>query len=397
MFGLARLARVAFSGGDLAPVGQWLLERTATNPGDANAWMDLSLVSQLAGAREAGLAMQDQALAIRRLFRLTPDAVQEGDGAGLRVLVLLSPGDLSENNILEFLLEETDVELDMLYVTPDQPVGPPAQRYDAAIVAVAESDGNRPLLDHIARSVVMWPVPVLNRADRIAQLARESAAALIGSAPGLVVPHTARLGRQTLAELGDGSIAISDYIPDSAFPVLARPVASHQGRGLAKLCDPSAVAAYLAAQPESEFHVVPFIDYRGTDGQFRKYRVVFIAGRPFLCHLAISDHYIVHYMSAGMGESAEKRAEEAQAMATFDDSFAHRHRSALRAVAERVGLEYFGIDCSETPDGDLLVFELDSSMTVHAMDPVDIYPYKQDQMRKVFAAFRAMLMERAEA
>jgi len=30
-------------------------------------------------------------------------------------------------------------------------------------------------------------------------------------------------------------------------------------------------------------------------------------------------------------------------------------------------------------------------MIVHAIDPVDVFPYKQPQMRKVFAAFRAML------
>jgi hypothetical protein len=36
-------------------------------------------------------------------------------------------------------------------------------------------------------------------------------------------------------------------------------------------------------------------------------------------------------------------------------------------------------------------------MTVHAMDPVDIFPYKQPQMRKVFGAFRRMLIDTANA
>ncbi|MFN3398189.1 MAG: hypothetical protein ACK4ZS_06605 [Sulfurimicrobium sp.] len=57
----------------------------------------------------------------------------------------------------------------------------------------------------------------------------------------------------------------------------------------------------------------------------------------------------------------------------------------------RAGLDYLGIDCGESPDGKLLVFEADSNMIVHAMDPVDLFPYKQAQMQKVFAAFRAML------
>ncbi len=34
-------------------------------------------------------------------------------------------------------------------------------------------------------------------------------------------------------------------------------------------------------------------------------------------------------------------------------------------------------------------------MVVHAMDPVDLYPYKPPAMRKLFAAFRAMLLQAA--
>ena len=108
--------------------------------------------------------------------------------------------------------------------------------------------------------------------------------------------------------------------------------------------------------------------------------------------MAISDSWVVHYMSAGMLESAAKRAEEARFFASFDDGFARRHRDALAEIARRVELEYVGIDCGETPDGELLIFEVDAGMTVHAMDSPDIFPYKQPQMRKLFRAFRQMLL-----
>ena len=68
----------------------------------------------------------------------------------------------------------------------------------------------------------------------------------------------------------------------------------------------------------------------------------------------------------------------------------------LGPLAERVGLDYFGIDCGETPEGELLIFEADVAMIVHAMDPPDLFPYKRPQMRKVFDAFRAMLARVAE-
>jgi len=97
-----------------------------------------------------------------------------------------------------------------------------------------------------------------------------------------------------------------------------------------------------------------------------------------------------------MLENAEKRAEEARVMADFDDNFAVKHAQAFSDINERVGLDYLGIDCAETPDGKLLIFEIDSCMIVHSMDSVDLYPYKQPQMQKVFSAFREMLISQKQ-
>jgi hypothetical protein len=100
---------------------------------------------------------------------------------------------------------------------------------------------------------------------------------------------------------------------------------------------------------------------------------------------------MVHYLNAGMGESAAKRALEAEAMAHFDTTFAARHQAALAEIDRRIGLPYVGMDCAETPDGKLLVFEVDNAMIVHAMDDEATYPYKKPAMRKIFTAFRRML------
>ena len=83
-------------------------------------------------------------------------------------------------------------------------------------------------------------------------------------------------------------------------------------------------------------------------------------------------------------------------MADFDTDFAARHHLALQSIAERTGLDYLVIDCAETQDGQLLVFEVDSSAVVHSMDPVEVFPYKKPQMEKVSSAFRAMLANAIE-
>jgi len=137
-----------------------------------------------------------------------------------------------------------------------------------------------------------------------------------------------------------------------------------------------------------------YADYASADGAYRKYRIAFFEGRPFLAHMAVGDHWMVHYLNAGMAESGAKRAEEATAMAGFDQAFAARHADAFAEMSRRLGLDYFAIDCAETQDGQLLIFEADVSMIIHALDGEDLYPYKRPQMAKLFGAFAAMLKAR---
>jgi hypothetical protein len=111
--------------------------------------------------------------------------------------------------------------------------------------------------------------------------------------------------------------------------------------------------------------------------------------------MAIADRWDIWYLNAGMPHSAEKRLEEETWMRTFDIAFGRRHHGALTALADRVGLEYFTIDCAETGDGSLLIFEADNTAVVHNMDHAHVFPYKPPQMRKIFDAFAAMLVRRA--
>jgi hypothetical protein len=161
-----------------------------------------------------------------------------------------------------------------------------------------------------------------------------------------------------------------------------------------KIDNPAAMERYLGERDEEEFFTSRFVDYSGSDGLFRKYRIVVIDGRPYACHLAIADRWDIWYINAGMSSSPSKRLEEETFMQTFDTGFAERHRTALSGMIDRIGLDYFTVDCAETQSGSLLIFEADNTAIVHDMDPPDVFPYKVPQMRKVFDAFAAMLYRR---
>ena len=391
--GVAKLSRMMFEGQDLTPLWRDLIGKYIYEREDAAALMDLATIEQLFGNLEDGLARQADALAIACLYR-SPCAAAV---PGLRLLAFAAPGDLGTNTPLEFLLEGSDVALETLYVVPGQELPQAIPEHDVAFCAVGESDDNLPVLAAIERLASSWPRPVLNRPDRVRQLSRERLFALLAGAPGLCMPMTLRVDRTSLQRLGAGAVAIGDLLPDGGFPLIVRPVGSHAGRGLQKLDAAAALPAYLAERGEAEFYISRFIDYSGADGLFRKYRIAFIDGVPYACHMAIAEQWMIYYLNANMRASAAKRAEEAAFMAEFDTGFARRHGAALAAIAERLGLDYFGIDCADTPDGRLLLFEADIAMIVHAMDNAEIFPYKRPQMRKVFDAFCALLRRKTAA
>ena len=388
LLGLAAIMRMVFSGADLVPVGERLMARAAADPRDAEALMDLSTILQIWMNHKLALATQAQALAMQQLYRLP--AAGSGE-PGIRLLAFVAPGDLMTNTPLDLLLEGSDVALDMLYLTPDLALPAVLPEHDVLFVAIGESDRNRPLLAEIEEIVGNWPRPVLNLPERIVSTSREGASALLESLPRVVMPIAARVDRPTLERLARAELPIVDLLHEGAFPIIVRPIDSHAGKGLSKIDDPAGAARYLQDMPESEFYVSRFVDYRSPDGLYRKYRVALIGGRAFAVHMGVSAHWMIHYLNAGMTESAEKRAEEARFMADFDEDFARRHGAALAAVHQRFGLDYLVIDCAEDAAGRLLIFEVDTGGVVHALDPVELFPYKQAQMRKVFAAFRELL------
>ncbi len=346
----------------------------------------------LTGETEKGLRIQAQALDQRRSYRRA-----HGRGGGPRLLAFMVAGDLMANIPVDFLLEGSDVELTCVYLDGPPPPFEALPAHDVALLAIGQSEEGDPLLARLAGAFDAWPRPVMNAAaEQVAGLTRDGVAQRFAGHRRIVAPATQRLGRAALAAAAAGSQSLGAAL---AFPILLRPVGSHAGHGLERIDERDELAAYLAGRREPEFYATAFHDYRGPDGLYRKYRIVFIDGRPFLAHMAVSQRWMVHYANADMAPGSPagsaNRAEEAGAMAGFDEGFAARHADAFADLTATFGLDYVGIDCAELADGRLLLFEADVGMIVHAMDPEDLYPYKKPAMQKLFAAFVAALAARA--
>ncbi len=383
VMGMNRLLPFAFDGTDVTPVWNTLIERFTADNTDAAALFDISIILQSQGRTADALSILEQALQIRRTF-----CVVHGDGSGQRMLAFVTPGDFMANTPLDFLFDGSNGVLWLHYVDADTESLADLPQHDVAFMAIGESNDNGPVLERMGQLLADWPGPIFNNLPLlINRLTRDGVNDLLANEPALMSPRTTRVHRVQLAAVANGIMNLEDVIFGLSFPVIIRPIGTHAGNGLEKIDSVADLARHLIDDTGTQFYIAPFIDYRGADGLFNKQRIVLIKGRPFASHMALSSNWMVHYMNAGMAESPEKRAVEARWMETFDEDFAVRHRAGFEALYRCIGLDYFGIDCAEHPDGRLLVFELDVAMIVHALDSAELYPYKKVAMRKLFDGF----------
>jgi hypothetical protein len=390
--GMARLAKMAFDGKDLRPLWRELIAKLYNGTAEAGEGLDLSLIAQLLGDKQSGLAIQHEVLKSHQLYR-SPCA---SSSPRLRVLALAAPTDMGSNTPIEFLLQDSGIDLMVLYVIPGVELPEPLPDHDVAIVIASDSEDCRDALRKIDAAAARWPRPLLNPPALVGSLDRDKLHRLLDGIEGLTIPATLVVTRERLLEVTRLADMLGDIATDLAFPVIVRPRGSHAGNGLARIDDGAALARYLDEHDGDLFFISRFVDYASADALFRKYRVAFVDGSAYACHMAIAERWDIWYLNAGMAESAAKRLEEETFMCTFDIGFGRRHQSALGAMADRLGLDYFTIDCAETKDGSLLIFEADNTAVVHNMDSPELFPYKPPQMRKVFDAFAAMLERHSE-
>ena len=387
ILGMHTIVPYALDNIDVTPLWTQLVERFQADESDAAALVDISTILQSQGQTDQALQVLGSALAVRRTF-----CVVHGDGTGPRLLAFVTPGDFMANTPLDFLFEGSNGVLWLHYVDAETTELKDLPEHDAAFMAIGESNENGPVLARMNELLADWPGPIMNNKPMlINSLTRDGVSRMFAQEPTILSPRTLRFPALQLQAVVGGMIKLSDLAQDMDFPIIVRPIGTHAGHGMECIWDCAELSVYMSSVPSESYYVAPFIDYRGEDGLFNKQRVVLIKGKPFASHMALSDHWMVHYLSAGMATNPEKRAVEARWMETFDEDYAVRHAAAFEALYRHIGLDYFGIDCAELSDGRLLVFELDVAMIVHAMDSAEIYPYKKVAMQRLFDAFVASI------
>ncbi len=331
---------------------------------------------------------------LRSALEISPITSRPAEHPARRVLALAVPGDFQANLPLAMLLTEASTHLYTYWLHDvEAAIADPARLartlpddIDCVFVAIAEDARHIRALTAAAALADALALPVINVPARIAAASRDHVARMLQSVPDTIVPT------QTLCARAEVLAAPVGY------PLIIRPRHSHAGAALTRIADVAELFAYLQANPEeSSFYLAPFIDYRNEDGRWRKYRVIFVDGHPWPFHMAVHDDWAVWYYNAGMDRDPTKQAEEARFLHNIEDVFPPAAMQALHTIAERIGLDYCGLDCGLLDDGTVVVFELETGMIVHDRNEDSVYEYKIAPARRILRAAEAMIDRRIAA
>jgi tetratricopeptide (TPR) repeat protein len=381
-----QLGKVCFELNDSEAAIAHFQQAVTLNPRDADSINWIGGLKQQMGDVEGAQAAYAEAAQIQPLIK-RPAAKFPAD---FRVLALYAP--FGGNTPTEYIFKDAVHDTDTLALFASRDYDGELFRQNVQVVVnlISDADQTEALLPLAADLVDRLDKPTVNHPRKIQRTTRDAVAALLQGISGCSIPKALRHKAGA-----DFSVAALQAALPFSSPVLARPVGTHGGDDFEKIEDPAALSAFLAQRPNHDHYLIEYIDYRSDDGYFRKYRFIFVDGQILPYHLAISGDWKVHHVSTDMANQPWMQQEEEAFLNNPAGVFSPGNYEALQAIQQCIDLEYFGIDCGLDRFGNIVVFEVNASMLVHAQN--DEFPYKTPAVQRIKLAFDAMLRKLATA
>jgi hypothetical protein len=352
-------------------------------PGYPNAHYALSLLYRELGRRDE--ALRHHQLAFAKANVIVSPALASDRPIDVLLLVAANGG----NVVTAPLLDRRVVRLYRVVVEgyrPEMPI--PA--HHVVFNAVGDADRAASALAVAERIVARSGAPAINPPAHVIPTSRAGVTARLGQLPDVVAPRTEVFAR---AAVTPAALTAAGF----TFPLLLRSPGYHTGQHFVFVGTVDELAAARDALPGAELLVIAYLDGRGPDGNFRKYRVLFIDGRLYPLHLAISQRWKVHYFSADMSLRDEHRAEERAFLVDMPGVFGARTMAALERIAVALGLDYGGIDFGLDADGRILVYEANATMAVFPAPPDERFAYRRPAVARVLDAAHTLVRSLAVA
>jgi glutathione synthase/RimK-type ligase-like ATP-grasp enzyme len=306
-----------------------------------------------------------------------------GNGTPIRVLVLTSArgGDIISTQFFD------DREVERTAIVPESFRGTPLPPHDVIFNGIGEPDATRTTLACAAELLASTRARVINDPRAVLLTGRAQMMERLAGAP-LIAPRTQLFSRDTITA---DQLATAGF----SFPLLLRSPGFHAGTHFERVDDAADLPAVLARLPGAELYAIAYHEISGDDGWVRKYRVVFVDGRPYPVHLALARGWKVHYFSAAMADEPAHREEERKFLASMEAVLGADGMAALAAVNDALELDFGGVDFARDRAGRFVVFEANATMTINAPPDDLCWDYRRAAHETAIAAVRAMVRARA--
>ncbi len=347
----------------------------------------LAIDAQFAAAHQglgnllAELGQEENAAEHQRLGhwdRRPTELPYRGETEPVSLLLLASGrrGDVPIRHLLDDKIFRTFVVLPNVY-DPDAPL----PEHQVVFNAIGDADLSMQALDRAVTLMDRTFAPVINAPAAVLGTGRAANARRLADVPGMVAPKVVNFSRGTPRQF--------------EFPVLLRARGFHNGKHFLRVEKAEQLQSALAELPGDELTAIQFLDARGADGYYRKYRVMMIGGWLYPLHLAISRNWKIHYVTADMADNAAHRAEEARFLDNMAGVLGSRAMAALAEIQNILGLDYAGIDFGLNASGDVLLFEANATMTVLPPERDRRWDYRRDAVQLVEDAVRKMIVDKS--
>jgi tetratricopeptide (TPR) repeat protein len=382
----ASLGSVLLLAGDESAAEQCCRRALAIDSEMVVAHQNLAAICQATGRAEEARKHRDAAYRRQSVFieaagrpRFTVLMLTTADGGNVPTKFLF-PRDRC--TVIKWFIE---------YANQDQdPCLPP---YDLVFNGIGDPDAAGPTTAPVERFLPHCGRPVVNAPARVARTRRDRLPSLLDGIPNIVMPPVWRLSAASFPHE-----EFPPSAPSSAmqFPILLRSAGSHGGQSVALVESPAALAA-IHPNGDAALYATRFWPYRSADGYHRKYRMIYVGRTPYPYHLAISQHWLVHYVTADMLSDSAKCNEEKAFLEDPDGVLGTPAMDAIRAIGDRLDLDFAGIDFSILPDGRVLVFEANATMLVHPENEPGPFAYRNPAVHGILDAFEMMVASRLRA
>ena len=310
-----------------------------------------------------------------------------GEGEALKVLLLVSAfgGDMVTN----LFFDDTVVQKAVLLadsVRGDLALPP----YHVLFNAIGDADRSAPSLERAVAIANASSAAIINHPAAVLHTGRVETMERLRAIPGVRAPRTERVAREDLTPEHLLSCGFT-------FPLLLRSPGHHAGDHFAYVEAPGRLAEIAATLPGRSLLAIEYIDAYGSDGDARKYRVVWVDGKLYPVHAAIAPQWKIHYFSAAMADRSDHRAEEARFLDDLTSVVGDRGAEALAEICASMSLDYCGVDFGLDADRNIVAFEANATMAVYPPEAGGIWEYRRIAVERVITAVRTMLVDRAES